>query len=134
MPWAQQQQPGCSSRHALHMHAAAAAAAAAAVAPARRLVSTHADDPPAAAAPRLPARPQCVSAGRLAAEFTAVNGGGSMPALPQGCAEVTPDFKCARCADGQSLTNGKCVAYNAVGGSGCKASNPLVQYCAKVGV
>jgi hypothetical protein len=59
---------------------------------------------------RLPARPQCVSASRLAAEFTAVNGGGSMPALPQGCAEVTPDFKCARCIDGQSLTNGKCTA------------------------
>jgi len=74
---------------------------------------------------------QCVSAGRLAAEFKNVNGGGTMPALPQGCVEVTPDFKCARCGNGQSLTNGKCVNFGAAGGSGCKAANPFVQYCAK---
>jgi hypothetical protein len=59
---------------------------------------------------------------------------GVTPALPVGCREITPDFKCARCGTGYTLTEqNRCIKYGAVGDGSCGKATGLAyrEYCSR---
>ncbi|KAI7846310.1 hypothetical protein COHA_000147 [Chlorella ohadii] len=67
----------------------------------------------------------CMTAAKVQSEALAITGKAAV--LPNGCREVDTEFKCNRCADTYSLTDGKCVR----GGNKCKSTLSYNQYCAK---
>ncbi|PRW44860.1 extracellular matrix FRAS1 [Chlorella sorokiniana] len=70
---------------------------------------------------------QCMAPADVQKEGLAITG--KAVSIPTGCKEVDTEFKCIRCANTQSLTNGKCVAL--ASGSKCKTTLPFYQYCAQ---